>query len=228
MNSVLYRIILAATLGFAAVTGASAQFAAVDIMGHPIQTKSYTDVKGSAYLYDTWMKGSATTANGITYDGVELMYDQVSDELLFRSENGEAKTFFQPISEFSIRVGKDEVTLKNHVFRKGFTPVDAASPHAFYQVLVDGDTQLLKRTSKKIFEELPYGSATKVKTFQEDTHYYIAQKDKLTKIKTDKRAVLKALNDKEAALETYIKANRLNLKNDEDLIKVIDFYNAAE
>ncbi|MEJ8803696.1 hypothetical protein [Pontibacter sp. H249] len=222
MNKVISRLTFSVALAFAAITSASAQFAIVDQMGQPFLEKAYTDVRGSAYLYETWMKGSVTTDKGVTYEGVELMYDQVADELIFKSGNGEPNKFVQQIMEFTINGANS----KKHLFRKGFIPVDAANPHTYYQVLADGQVQLLKRTSKNIFEELPYGSSTKVKTFHSDTHYYIAKNDKLTKIKKDKKSILKALSDNEKEIEAYIKTNRLDLKNDEALAGLVNYYNS--
>lgn len=228
MNSVFFRLVLVVALTLSAITGASAQFDVVDIMGQPLMSKPYTDVKGSAYLYDTWMKGSVTTNKGVMYEGVELMYDQVADKLIFKSGNGEPKTFIQPIVEFSIKVMKDNAVLKEQVFRTGFIPVDGAAPHTYYEVITDGGTQLLKRTSKAIFEELPYGSATREKKFQAETYYYIASNGKLIRIKKDKSSVLKALQGKEAELEAYIKKNRLNLKSDEALANLVAYYNTIK
>lgn len=228
MNKIIIRLFLSVALTVAAITGATAQFAVVDIMGQPILSKPYTDVQGSAYLYDNWMKGSVSTSKNVTYDGVYLKYDQVADELMFKSESGEAKIFVQPVTEFTINVGTDNAVLATRLFRTGFIPVDGASPHTFYEVLADGQTQLLKRTSKSIFEELPYGSSTKVKKFQADTHYYLAKDTKLTKIRNDKKALLKALSDKATELEAYIKTNKLDLKKDADLAKVVDYYNTLK
>lgn len=223
---------LSVILAFTAVTliaaseSACAQFAIVDNMGTPIQTKLYTDVQGSAYLHDTWMKGSVMAANGTLYDGVELMYDQVEDVLMFKGEKGEAKIFTQPVVEFTIKTDKQHVTFKEQLFRRGYRPIDGASPAAYYQVLADGKTQLLKRTSKKIFEDQPYGSATKVKAFQATNHYYLAQNDELTKIKADKKTILKTLGNQEASLEAYLKKERLDLRKDDDLAKLVAYYNS--
>ena len=217
--------LLTALLVLVYTFNAAAQFAIVDQMGQPFLTKNYTDVQGSAYLYDKWMKGSMTTTSGVTFDGVELMYDQVADELVFKGEKGEAKTSTQPLVEFTIKANQKELLLQERVFRRGFVPVDGANPNTFYEVLADGETQLLKRVSKRIFEELPYGSATKTKAFKTDVYYYIAHNEKLTKIRNDKKSVLQALHNKEAEIAAYIKANKPDLKNDAHLAKLILYYN---
>ena len=225
MEKIIYQLLLSAVLALAATTGAAAQFAIVDNTGQPILTKNYTDVRGSAYLYDGWKKGSVTTARDITYDGIELMYDLIEDQLIFKGSGGEAKTFNQPIKSFTLKAGKENALQKEQLFVSGFMPVDGAKPATFYEVLADGEVQLLRRATKKIFEELPYGSATKVKAFKTDSHYYIAKDGTLKKIKNDKKSVLQALTDKKAALETYIKTNRPDLKKDEELAKLVAYYN---
>lgn len=228
MNKIIPRLVVSVALTLATITVAAAQFTVVDVTGQPFMTKSYTDVRGSAYLYDTWMKGSVTTDKGVTYEGIELMYDQVANELIFKSSSGETKTFVQPIIEFSIKTMKDEVMLKEQVFRKGFVPVDAASPETYYEVLTDGEAQLLKRTAKAIFEELPYGASSKVKTFQSEIHYYIAKNGKLIKIKKDKKSILRALSDEETEIEEYIKNKRIDLKKDEGLASLVAYYNSIK
>ncbi|PTX22215.1 hypothetical protein C8N40_10137 [Pontibacter mucosus] len=220
-------ILLVLSLVFiSAYMDASAQTAIVDVMGKPIQAKQYVDVQGSPYLFDDWKKGNVTLADGTTFEGMALMYDQITDEVIFRNDQGQAQAFLQPVVMFTFSLGEDGVKEAKRNFRKGYAPVDGASAGAFYEVLADGDTQLLKRYSKTIFEETPYGTATKVKKFQENTSYYVAKADKLEKVKQDKKSILNALPDKAPALEKYMKENRLNLRNDSDIIKLVDHYNS--
>ncbi|MBC5993860.1 hypothetical protein [Pontibacter cellulosilyticus] len=226
MKTLLTKLVFSAALVCAAAASASAQFVALnDHLGVPVRTKSYTDVKGSPFLFDDWVRGSVIVANGTKFEKVNLMYDQVADELVFKSEKGETKTFVDPVKEFSFKREIDNVVIGEKVFRNGFTPIDGAKPHTFYEVLVDDQTKLLKRTSKSIMEEITYSSATKVKSFETNTAYYIARDNKLTKIKNDKKSVLAALGNKQPELETFIKKNMLDLKKDEDFAKLIAYYN---
>lgn len=145
------------------------------------------------------------------------MYDQVADELMFRNQKGEAQLFVQPVVAFE---------LKKRLFMNGYAPVDATPPTAFYEVLVNGPTQLLKRTSKWVHEEVPYSSATKVRSIIEQQNYYLADREgRLTKLKKDKKSLLQALGDKQAELAQYTKANRLDLKQEQDMAKLVAYYN---
>lgn len=228
MKRFTIRVTLSFLFSYVLTTNLStmAQSAIVsDIQGRPFLAKSYTDVKGSPYLFDGWFKGVVKLMNGTVYESIDLMYNQIKDELIFKASENQAQTFTLPIYEFTLRQSEKDVILLEKKFRRGFTPVDGASDMAFYEVLADGKTLLLKRTSKVIFEELPYGSSTKLQTIKDNVYYYINTSGKLIKIKKDKKQILTALNIHTAELEMYIKGNKLDLKQDTDLVKLISYYN---
>ncbi|WP_276499605.1 hypothetical protein [Pontibacter litorisediminis] len=226
MKIPLLRLILALVIVCACFSSAIAQVVIADAMGRPLQTKQYLDVQGSQYLFSDWRKGDVTLADGIIFEGLDLMYDLMNDEVIFKGDDEQAQTFLKPVVKFSLYQNDGGIKKKKN-FRKGYTPVDAASPGAFYEVLTDGENvQLLKRYYKNVFEEMPYGSATKVKKFQDNASYYIAKVDKLEKIKLDKKSVLGALPGKVSELEKYIKAHRLNLRNDSDIAQLVNYYNS--
>ncbi|SIQ72457.1 hypothetical protein SAMN05421545_1216 [Pontibacter lucknowensis] len=198
-------------------SGAFAQTEIVDYMGRPIMAKQYLDVKGSPYLDDEWQEGWVKLEDGKEYIGVRLKYDQVADELMFSNKKGEAQLFVQPVVEFE---------LMKRLFMRGYEPVDATPLDAFYEVLADGPTQLLKRTTKTVHEEVPYSSATKVRSIIEQQSYYLADREgKLTKLKKDKKSLIKAIGNRQTELEAYVKANRLDLRQEQDMTRLVTYYN---
>lgn len=226
MKKLLIKIAMSALTVCACYLNASAQIAVTDESGRPLMTKQYTDVKGSPYLSDEWQKGTVELANGTILDKINLMYDLVKGELIFKGDDGQALAF-EPatVYAFTIHLQKNGLRREKKSYRKGFPPVDGAPDMAFYEVLTDGQTQLLKRTRKVIFEEMPFGSSTKVKTIKETAYYYIARSGKLVKIKTDKKSVLSVLEEHAPALEKHIKSNKLNLKDDAHLAQLVAYYN---
>ncbi len=216
------KIALAALITCAAYYNAKAQIVARDIFGMPMREKTYTDVKGSPYLEREWAVGEVTLANGSKYSGIELLYDQVSDELIFKGPNGDKQVFSHPVQEFIIQSGSGG----NRKFRKGYAPTQEGTSESFYEVLADGKVQFLKKTVKTISETRPYGSASTVKSFQENDFYYLAKENKPVRIKRDKKSVLAVLNDKAAALEKYIKEASLNVRATADLAKLVTYYNS--
>ena len=185
--------------------------------------RTYHNIEGSPYLYENWIKGSVKLTNGLAYSNLSLKYDQVADELIFLNETSKPQIFQHPVHEFTILNNQN----REIKFRNGFTPVEDGSAMSFYEVLADGNTQLLKRTSKSIVEELASGSnILKVQKIKENTKYYIATADKLIRIKKDQKSILSALSGKSTELSKFIKDNKLNLKADDNLAKVIAYYNS--
>ena len=69
------------------------------------------------------------------------------------------------------------------------------------------------------------GSAVTTREVVDNVDYYLLIDGKAVRIKKDKKSVEAALGSKQAELDSYIKANNLNLKNDADLAKLITQYN---
>jgi len=183
------------------------------IGGPPMGSQNYVNIKGSPYLLETWEKGSVTMASGQKFEDIELMFDQVANQILFKDSKGEVKAFNQPILSFIIGQGA-----KQHTFAKGADGI-------FYENLVNGKTPLWKKNHKTLIDEKPYGSATVQRNVLNNNTYYVGELSKLTKIKNDKKTVIQVLSDKASEIEEYIKAEKLNPKTESDLARIFVYYN---
>ena len=223
LSKVLFTLI--AICGFAAAS--MAQGINISMDGESMQAfgKDNKLLKGSPYLYKDWMVGSVKLTNGIVYEGMNLMYDQMRDMLIFKAEGEKKQMFMHPVQEFKLQEEVNNVIVDERTFRNGYPLTDGIGPAAFYEVLVDGETQLLKRLTKAIVEEREDNSITKTKQIKESVRYYIATDGKLTKINKTKKSMLEALGKNSAELEKYIKENKLNLRNDDDMAKLVAYAN---
>jgi|LauGreDrversion4_2_1035121.scaffolds.fasta_scaffold02251_10 hypothetical protein len=193
-----------------------------DNQGRVISVQKYTDIQGTPFLVDTWTKAIVRLKSNGNFSNISVKYDLVEDQLLFRDvKSDQPMEFIDQVLEFKL-IADDESW---SIFKKGFKASDGNTSNNFYQVLYDGGTQLLKRKVKKVIEDRPYSSAVTVKTFQEIETYYLAKANEPLKIKKDKKQILTVLADHAAELEKYIQENKLNVKEDEDLIKLIAYYN---
>ncbi|GAB3515719.1 hypothetical protein [Emticicia fontis] len=194
---------------------ANAQIAvSSDILGGtPMTGQSYVNVKGSPYLLENWEKGSITTASGKKYENLDLKFDQVINQVIFQDIDGSMKAFSQPIAAFTI--GKD---LNAHEFYRGPDGI-------FYEKLAEGKITLWKKNHKTIIDEKPYGSATVQRNVLNNNTYYTGELVQLVKIKNDKKSVLELLADKAADVEAFIKKEKLNTKTENDLVRVLMYYN---
>lgn len=193
--------------------------------GYPVLSRTYVDVEGSPFLANEYNKGTVKMANGITFKDILIKYNQVDDVLYFQGKNDDILSFVEPVMEFTIGYIKGGKIINGH-YRNGYPSTGKNTDKSFYEVLTDGTAQLLKRTSKSIFKNKPYNSATETQTVNEDVNYYIFTGGKLMQIKKDKKTIFSVLSNKQTELEAYINYNSLNLKNDGDLTSLIVYYNS--
>lgn len=188
--------------------------------GSPVPIMKYENVTGSPYLIDDWSTALVKLQSGQTYKDVKVKYDQVSDELRFLS-NGKELIFINPVAEFKIITSKND-PVKDLYFKRGFAP----DPKAFYQVLAQGKTTLIKKNRKVIVDKTPYNSATAVKVFEPQVRYYIYKDNNSLSVKANKKSILSALSDKKDTLEAFISKEKLDLNSNDDLSKLLNYYNS--
>ncbi len=222
MKKALYLLGMYSLLFGANIHLVKAQYAE-DFRTKAVLEKQYVDIKGSPFLNEDWSAGVVKMADGSTYKDMSLKFDQVSGELIFKNRDGKTMGFADPVSEFRL-TGKDQVS---RLFRNGFKTGQANSERSFYEVLYDGGTILLKDPKKNIVEHRAYNSSTAVKSIVEPPAYYLKINGQLVKIKKDKKAVLSALGNS-SQLDKYIQDNKLNLKEDADLAKLMLYYDSIK
>jgi len=188
--------------------------------------KVYNGVKGSPFLYEDWTSGKVKLTDGTVYEGLKLMYDQVKDEVIFSVEENNAQRFMHPIREFTMEQTVNTNLVVERTYRSGLPAFDGNTGNSFYEVLSEGNTQLLKRTFKTIVEERAPNERVPSKQMKATERYYLLKDGELQKIRKDKKSFLAALSDKSSQLDQYFKSKRVNFKNEEDLAALVAYYNS--
>ena len=220
-NSLRYSFLLSLLILVYSVR-ANAQFIQDD-QGRPVLTKNYVDVQGSPFLFENWVKATVRFQNGKTYSDVPMKLDIVADKPYFKNPKDEdLLEFIDPVTEF-VLFSSEQGPL---IFRNGFKANEGLGKQNFYHVLFDGGTKLLKRKVKKIIETKDFNSASAVRSFEEMTFYYIGKDGLAASIRKDKKNILEVLGNHQAELESYIKEHKLNLKNEDHLIRLFAYYNS--
>ncbi len=201
-----------------------AQFYLNNLNGTAFKEQNYTDVKGSPYVVDDWSVGTVLTRKG-TYNNINLKYSELDDQLFFKGKDQEMMQFADQVKEFTLSYKKDDKQLLVH-YRNGYTNIAGVNNNTYFEILADGKFQLLRKATKKVKQEITYGSTEPNKSFITTVKYYIVTSEKGILIKKDKKSILSVLGDKESQLEVYAKANNIDFKSDEDLAKLINYYNS--
>ena len=188
--------------------------------------KNAEDVDGSPYLFDKWMDGIVVFNDdkGGKYDQIkvdlmnsqlEIMYMNQEKVLPFRefkqlklnSINLHEKSFFQVGSDFAY----------NGKILNGMAKVTPIGEHykvvELYQI----------RTVEENMNNKIVGAANHKKRIVQEKKLFIQKRGKLLRIK-NKKQVYKILTSRQKKLKEYVASNNLNLKNEQDLVQAVEFY----
>lgn len=194
-----------------------------DVAGKNLIQRSVSDFVGSPLLTEQWSKGVIMFADNTASKQIDIKYDQLEDVVLYKNDKDETLIATDPIKEFSILVVKDGKA-QEKVFRAGFNPVNNNSDKAFYEVIADNNLKFVKRTIKTIVEEKEYNAASVTKKVIDKSYYFVVKSNTPILVSKNEKSILAAIGDKNAELSAYIKTNKLNLKNDTDIAKLLAHY----
>lgn len=223
-NNILYpmkKALIVAILGLISTTihAQSVQ----DLGGRVFKETNSSNISGTPYISNNWSKGTILTTSNQLHKDMEIKYDLFNKILLFKNKTGEVLQSSIPVKEFTVQSMVKNV-LVERLFRSGYLPTADLGTDTFYEVLYNGDVQFLKLNKKVLFEEREY-SGTTVKTYQDKISYFIALKNNAPELVNKNAAsVVKAIGDREAELNDYIKNQKLNLRDDADIIKLLSYY----
>lgn len=197
-----------------------------NINGTPLEVKDDGKIKGSRYLIDDWVKGQVLQEDNKSFQDMLLKYDVLNDQLIFKDKNNQILKFKYPVKQFQLL--SPEFLNHPSIFKNGFPATGKLTNKSFYLVLAEGKATLLKKPVKSINESIPYGESTKTEEILNSEHYYVLHNTKMVKIKKDKESLIKTLTDKRAELDQFAKQNELKGKSDEELIRIIEYYNTLQ
>jgi len=194
-----------------------------DVNGRPFE-KKYDDVNGQPFFDANPKWATITLADGKVFRKVKSRINLVDQTLVFTAANN-VEAF---ITAGSVReISYDDTSAMGIVktlFRTGY-PGDNRTINTFYQVLAEGRCSLLKSIVKKISERKNELSGEVSKEIETNETYYLYRDNQLTRIKKDRSSILPLLADRKELVQQYLNSEKPNLKNDNELAKLINYYN---
>ena len=188
-----------------------------DILGRPIRELAFIDVIGSPFANDEFLKGNVILNNDDEYENVPLKYNTYNDELYFKNVKDEMLlSFVIPVKWFK---------LAGQTYLNGFPEIDNFTRNSFYGLLAGNKIKLLFKSYKTILESRPYNSPHAEKRFESNKAYFILKEGKMYRFKPSRKDLLDLFASSGPKIEEYIKKEKVNFKNDEDLVKLFDFIN---
>jgi hypothetical protein len=213
-DSSLYRSALAHTLDtyYSQVGDQSAIYNGRLYSGYGFSFKA-----GIPYFLSGEFRNESLFYDGIQFENIPLLYDNLSEVLITRDRG----YWVQLVNE---RIGS--FTIAGHRFIRIVTDSlnRSLSGTGFYEILYQGHTIVLKKTVKKIREEL--SSSEGILRFIDSTeHYYIKMGNAYFTV-SSRRAMLDIFSDRKSQIRQFIKKNKLKYRKDKEntMVKVTGYY----
>ena len=196
-----------------------------DANGKAFENK-YADVAGSAYFFSNYKLSSIEMSDGRKYLDIKAKLNLVESEVVFISANGVEGY----IGKGLVSVIRFNDTVKQFVneytFQSGFPAIDNQSSIHFYQVLCNGKLILLKSINKTMEERNNEMSGERYKEFVTRENWYVFQNGTMKRVKKDQAFFSALFSDKADAFAKYLNDNKVNFKNEDNVIKMVKFLNA--
>ena len=196
-----------------------------DVYGRAFENK-YGDINGSAYFIPDYKYSTIILSDGRKYYNVKAKLNLVEHEVVFKSTSGEEGFIGKGMVSTISMVDSTKQGIKNYTFQSGFPKTDNQTIVSFYQVFTNGKATLLKSINKSIEERLNELSGEKSKEFMVRENGYIYIGGEMKRIKKEKEFFMNILADQATSVNEYLTANKINFKNEDQIIKLIEFYNS--
>jgi hypothetical protein len=179
-------------------------------------------IEGSEYLNENFVKGDLLTQNSESFTDIPMRYNAYSDNMEVKLPDSMIYCLSDPGLIFQVKMRKDVMIYTHYVSPMG-------ERDGFLFVLYEGKCSLYRRNYKVFNEKIPSNgilNEVPAKIADKPKEYYIRLNDTPPVIILSKKDLLLVLRDHSDELEKYLKKEKIRLNQEEDLIKVITYYDS--
>lgn len=213
------------------INGQSAQkkldryLSVLDINGRFV-TEIPINVEGSPFFIDSFWQADVLLNDGKLFENIKMRIDIYNHEAHFIS--GDKKEIIADQGFINEILLSDSISGKRvfHHFKTGYPLIDQNNSNQFYQVLSDGEIQLLKLMKKQIVHTQNVMTREVKSAFVQYDEYYVFRQGEIKKLKKEKEFVLELLKDKQKNIEEYLKNIKMNFRNISMLNSLFNYYNS--
>ncbi len=184
-------------------------------------TSAQKPVEGSPFARSEYVKGTVIRNNGDIYQNIPLRYNKYEDRIEFEDVNGKDLYIDNP-SDYKFIIIDDQQYIYGEFLKEN------KKVKGYYVLLEVGKVSLLKKQLcglKKAEPAKPFQDPKPAKFYTKTDEFYILINQKnIEKVKNEKEC-LAILQDQKNKLAKYIKSEKLKVKKEEDLKKLIEYYN---
>ncbi len=214
-KKLLYLIFATSTLTYAQLP--------VSLLESAKRITMYDDYEGSVYQTLRYQDASVIDEKSGTFDA-KLRYNIYKDRIEHQKDNELHQIVKSPTTH--VRVDGDYFYFCEFKTQRGFKKNG-------YYVLVELNEQyrIYKRYTLKIKDPDMKGSVSGNAipgSIQTITTYYLEERGTIMELPMNRKEMLATLGDKSEQMKAYIKKEKIKLRKEEDLIRLVSRYNALK
>ena len=197
-------------------------YGTTDLGGQIEMTK---DTRGSAYLFEDFKKGNILEDRKVIYPNVVMKYNVYNDTFIAKRD------ILLPDTE-ALKITKTpELQIQMHgMLFVVMTDPSTMDLNYFEEVYLGKQAQHLYKKHGKSYKERMQATTSLTRDvppeFKDESSYYMGNPaEGLTKLPTSKSKFAKKFGDHAQEIKNFIKKQRLNIKEEKDLEKIIEYYN---
>ncbi|SJZ80946.1 hypothetical protein [Sediminibacterium ginsengisoli] len=197
----------------------------VEANGSPHKAKPRANVDGTPYYNDDYCSATLYGADGKPYAAIPARLNLQENLVIFKRGDAELTPSFMVKK---IEFGQCDGKKSNAVFESGFPAIGVQNEGSFYQVLDDGKTKFLKyiQIVETATQNNGLNPSAATLTLQRNETFYVYSPAKgMVKVGKSADDLLNALADRRDQVASYISSNKFKLKKEDEMVKVINFYN---
>ena len=182
-------------------------------------------IKGSPYEEERFQLGKASNKLNDKPAPYYLRYNIYNDVIEMKGSlnDGEIKGLIKSLNIYA------KILNKEYHFEI-YSDDNKKTKKGYFILLAEANNSSLYLKKIKVFKDKQEAKDSFHKdipaTFKDSEKYYYKKDRVLLPLSTKKKDLLKRLSDKENELKIYIKSKKIDLKKEEDLIKLFNYYDS--
>lgn len=187
--------------------------------------KSDRTIQGSPYVQSTFLPARVSAKSEQIFN---LRYNAVLDEMEIESDNANNSTISKNVSGLTVTFLKGNKTYKSMTY---FNEKDESVNGFLVQVTnANASVKLFLKERIKFVDRKPakssYQDAVPAKFDRLNDEYYLAKDNEIAKpLSSNKKDIAALFPDHKSEILKYISSEKLNVKKNDDLIKLIAYIN---
>jgi hypothetical protein len=224
MKKLIFTLILSAFISFGfSQTNISPNVLAEPFQGQHFRVKADNSIDGSPLLFSDWKSGEVTLKNGQNYPLKKINFDASNGKFIY-SKNDTIYEFVDDVNEIKI-YGENHIQdpSSDMIFRSDLLPEQSV----FVQVLTKGKITILREFTKEPEgENYTNGIVNNTRKYVLHTQEIAVIDKKAIPFKYSSSTLEEFASDKKDQMDSYVKANKLKPKRENDFLKSVNFYNS--